>query len=200
MGRGRGLPPGLLLFSLILCACNPVPDDRLRVALARGLLVLDWLSLPATGRWICPPRRDVLPGSPESRPALEASLEGWHWGPSLAVTLCPPPSRGCAACRLLPGDHAEEPGHLLLPGAPSFHGAPFNMGSTARGKGCCELPSPWLGASAGRLLPVFPLQSVQSRRQASARRCGCFDTGTAICCRVSHIRIRARFHQLFTFI
>lgn len=44
MGRGRGLPPGLLLFSRILGACNPVPDDRLRVALAHGLLVLDWVA------------------------------------------------------------------------------------------------------------------------------------------------------------
>ena len=147
----------------------------------------------------CPARRDVLPGSPVSRPALEASLEVWHWGPSLAVTLCPPPTRGCAACRLLPRGHAEEPGHLLLPGASSFHGAPLNRAGPPGGKDGvnCRVRG-WGRPQAGCCLSCSSPFSPGTRLPPA--HAGRFDSGTAICCRGSCIWIRASFRQLFTFI
>ena len=177
MGRGRGPPPGILLFSRILGACDPVPDNRLRAALARGLLILDWVAsclfqpqgvgsarqgvMSCQGRW----RADPLWRHP-----WRAGTGDPRWQSHCAPL--PPEAALPAGC--YPETMQRSWVTCCCLGPPLS--AELLNGQHRRGKGCCELPSPWLGVSTGRLLPVLPLQSVQSRRQASARRCGRFDS------------------------
>ena len=201
MGRGRGPPPGILLFSRILGACDPVPDNRLRAALARGLLILDWVAsclfqpqgvgsarqgvTSCQGRWRADPlwRHPWRAGTGDPRWQShcaplppEAALPAGCYPETMQrswVTCCclgPPLS----AERLLTGSTAG--GKDAVSCHPRGWGRPQ--------AGCCLSFRSSLCSRGARLLPA----------DAAAL------TRTAICCRVSPVRIRTRFHQLFTFI